>query len=63
MKYYSATTNGFYSLGIHTEEQLPKDVVEVTEEEWRALMVAQEQGAKITADFEGRPTTTTHGEI
>jgi len=53
-KYYAASTNGFYSKEIHGDE-IPADSVEITDEEWIALLEGQEKGKLITADKKGNP--------
>ena len=49
MKYYSPSTNGFYAPGIHDEDKLPIDVIELTDEAWMSLLDAQSQGAQIVS--------------
>lgn len=51
--FYSATTGGFYSHEIHSE--IPSDVVEVSDEQYSALFVAQATGKMIAADKSGFP--------
>lgn len=53
MKYYSATTNGFYSPDVHTT--FPADAVEITDELWQSLLQGQSQGKVITASSTGTP--------
>lgn len=55
MKYYSASTNGFYAKDVHDDHQMPGDVVDVTDEEWMALLDAQSQGKRIVAGVNNRP--------
>lgn len=53
MKYYSATTNGFYSPDVHST--YPADAVELTDEQWQALLQGQSQGKVIAAGSTGHP--------
>ncbi|MDU6434804.1 MAG: tail fiber assembly protein [Pantoea sp.] len=53
-KFYSASTNGFYSEEMNGEA-IPDDSVEITDEEWESLLDGQSQGKLITADKNGRP--------
>lgn len=53
-KYYSAATNGFYSEEMNGDA-IPDDSVEITDEEWGALLDGQSQGKLITSDKKGRP--------
>lgn len=56
MIYYSKTTNGFYNSAIN--KVLPEDAVEIAQEAYSSLMVAQSEGLQIVADSEtGEPTT------
>lgn len=52
---YSQTTGGFYTREIHGDN-IPSDVVEITEAEHAALIEGQNQGKRIVADANGRPT-------
>lgn len=54
-KFYSKSTGGFYTKDIHTENQIPGDVVEITEEEWRELLDAQARGQQIVCGTHGAP--------
>lgn len=54
-KLYSKSTGGFYTLDIHEEHQIPGDVVEISDEEWQALLDAQSRGQQIVAGTHGRP--------
>lgn len=53
MIFFSAQTNGFYIREIH--KNIPADAVEITVEEWRALLDGQAQGKMIAADARGFP--------
>ena len=52
--FYSKLTKGFYSVEIHGTK-IPPDAVEITDAQWRALLVQQEQGKVIVADALGKP--------
>lgn len=52
--YYSATTGGFYIKDIHGDN-MPGDVVEVSEEEHFRLFNEQALGNEIKPDENGRP--------
>ena len=52
--FYSKLTKGFYSVEIHGTK-IPPDAVEITDAQWRALLVQQEQGKVIGADAQGKP--------
>lgn len=52
--YYSGAAGGFFSNSIHGAS-MPSDVVEISEEEWRALLDAQSRGMQIQPDENGRP--------
>lgn len=54
--FYSAKTNGFYSAGIHGDG-IPVDAVEISDEEYLALLHAQSNGKNITPGLDGQPTT------
>jgi hypothetical protein len=51
-KHYSKSAGGFYTSEIH--DQMPSDVVEITEQEWRDLLNGQSQGKVIKA-VDGKP--------
>jgi hypothetical protein len=51
--YYSASKGGFYHDGV--QRVIPEDAVEITKEEWRALLGQQSTGKRIVADPQGRP--------
>lgn len=53
--FYSAQARGFFSTHLHDE--MPPDVVEITHEEWQALLTAQTTGKQIVPGLDGRPTT------
>ncbi|QDJ35821.1 hypothetical protein CBR67_03675 [Bordetella hinzii] len=55
---FSKSTGGFYSPDIHGEA-IPDDAVEVTEQEYAALMDGQATGKVIVADSDGRPILAT----
>jgi len=52
--FYSNTTGGFYDRNIHGNN-IPADAVEITSAVHAALLTAQTQGKRITADENGRP--------
>lgn len=51
---YSKSTGGFYSRDIHGDN-IPSDAVEITDEQYAALLEGQSQGKVISADEEGNP--------
>lgn len=51
---YSASTNGFYLPSVHGEI-IPDDAVEISQEEYKALLSGQENGRAIVAGQNGRP--------
>lgn len=53
-KFYSASQNGFYSSEIHGDD-MPDDVVEITEEKWVKLLEGQGNGKVISSDKNGKP--------
>ena len=54
-KFYSKSTGGFYTKDIHSENQIPADVVEITDEAWRELLDAQARGQQIVWGTHGGP--------
>lgn len=54
MKYFSQTTNGFYSDEINGDE-IPDDAVEITDEKWMELLNGQGVGKVIAANETGYP--------
>lgn len=52
--FYSKSTGGFYSYAIHGDN-MPRDSVEISEEDHAALMLAQANGKKISGDSNGQP--------
>lgn len=52
--FYSKSTGGFYSTDIHGDN-MPSDVVEITDEQHQALLDGQSQGKLISADKKGNP--------
>lgn len=52
--FYSAQTGGFYDRAIHGDK-IPADAVEITTEEWQALLDGQNQGKVIVAGKGGKP--------
>ena len=52
--FYSKQTGGFYSREIHGDN-IPTDVVEITNDEHRELIEGQSQGKLIQADANGHP--------
>lgn len=66
-KYYSKTSNGFYSSDIN-EGNIPEDAVEITDEAWQELLIGQGAGLVISSDSNGNPVlidppALTHGEL
>lgn len=55
-RYYSATTGGFYLVGVHTD--IPSDAVAVSDDDFTALMDAQAAGSQIAAGDTGTPVAT-----
>jgi hypothetical protein len=53
-RFFSKTTSGFYLDSIHGE-RMPSDAVEITDDEYAALMAAQSAGKSIVADADGKP--------
>lgn len=53
--FYSPSTRGFYPSEIFEPEKMPTDVVEITEEEYSALIEGQCNGKEIKPDESGRP--------
>lgn len=53
-KLYSASTNGFYSEEMNGDT-IPEDAIEITDEEWGALLDGQSEGKLISSDKKGRP--------
>jgi hypothetical protein len=52
--FYSRSTRGFYDTEIHGTN-IPNDAVEITIEQYRALLEAQAQGQEIFPDNNGYP--------
>lgn len=50
---FSASTRGFYCESLHLE--IPADAVEISAEEYRALLEGQSAGGRIVAGADGRP--------
>ena len=55
MLYFSKSTKGFYLSDVHSKEQIPSDVVIITEEAHAALLKAQSEGKIIESDELGNP--------
>lgn len=53
-RYYSASRKGFFAEEIHGDK-LPDDAVEITQDEWKALLAAQATGKEIVAGPDGKP--------
>ena len=51
--FYSQSVHGFFSPQIHRE--IPDDAVEITNEEWQALLDGQSNGHEIVPDENGYP--------
>jgi hypothetical protein len=52
--YYSASANGFFDSEIHGNN-IPKDSVEITQDQWKELLKGQSEGKKIEANRNGKP--------
>ncbi len=55
--FYSPSKQGFYTPEVHGTN-IPTDAVEITEDEWRALLEGQANGKIITVDANGAVTLT-----
>lgn len=53
MKFFSRATMGFYDTRIHSE--MPKDAVEISDDEYNVLIGGQSLGQIISADKDGNP--------
>tara|TARA_R110002153_G_scaffold78418_3_gene200807 strand:+ start:2691 stop:3116 length:426 start_codon:yes stop_codon:yes gene_type:complete len=53
MKYYSATTNGFYDNGIH--KNMPEDSVQITDNLYNQMISGQSSGSIISSDINDLP--------
>lgn len=53
-KYYSASTNAFYSEEMNGDA-IPDDSVLITDDEWLSLLNGQSQGKLITSNKKGQP--------
>lgn len=53
IKYYAASTGGFYDPSINTD--IPSDAVEITPTYWQELLAGQSAGKLIEADSKGYP--------
>jgi hypothetical protein len=51
--YFSKSSGGFYNTAV--QSVMPSDVVTVSDEQYKALLQAQEQGKLIQADADGNP--------
>lgn len=56
-KFYSNSTGGFYTRDIHADHQIPADVVEISDEQWRELLDAQSRGQQIVPGTHGGPVS------
>lgn len=54
--FYSKSTNGFYVEEIHGDN-MPSDVIEITQELYNQLMAEQSTGRQISSDENGMPIT------
>lgn len=61
--FYSKTTNGFYDEEIHSLSQMPEDVVELSAEEHKQLLLGQENGQIITSNSNGFPVLEKQSEF
>ena len=52
--FYAQSTRGFYDTAIHGSN-IPSDAVEITNEEWQALLQGQSEGKVITPGENGVP--------
>lgn len=52
--YYSPRTGGFYLRDLHGDA-MPTDAIEITDEEYSALLAGQSTGKRIVPDAAGRP--------
>lgn len=52
--FYSGSTRAFYSPAIHGND-MPSDVVQITQEQYEQLLAAQTEGKQIVPDSDGRP--------
>ena len=57
-KYFSKTTNGFYSSDINSV--MPHDAVPITDSQYQALLTAQANGKVIQGDTNGNPVAVDH---
>lgn len=55
MRYFAKSTGGFYDDAIHTPEEIPHDVVEITVEKHAELLAGQSSGKLIVANANGSP--------
>lgn len=55
--FYSKSTGGFYAAEIHGDA-VPADAVEITADDYAALLAGQSAGKIITADKNGAPVLT-----
>jgi hypothetical protein len=53
-KLYSPSTRGFYSEEVHGKS-IPADALEISDEEWMALLDAQARGRVIRPGADGKP--------
>lgn len=54
--FYSKSTNGFYDAAIHGTN-IPKDCVEITNDQWKTLMEQQSKGMVIQPNKKGYPVS------
>ncbi len=52
---YSKSSGGFYDPAIHAPDQIPPDAVEVSTEDYTAVLADQSLGKRIVGDLDGRP--------
>lgn len=60
--FYSSSTGGFYSEDLHGDG-IPKDAVEISDNEYRNLLFQQELGHRIVSDKEGKPIAIKNEEM
>ncbi len=54
MRLYSASTQGFYDSAIHGTS-VPGDAVQISQQQYEALLLAQSQGKEIKTGVDGQP--------
>ena len=54
-KFYSPSTKGFYCADVHAVDQVPTDALEVSDDDYHALFLAQSTGKVIQPGVGGAP--------